>query len=165
MLFVLGIYLLSGRARSVLWQVSAFTAAHSITLGLSLYGVVSMAENDAHALAIARDILAHLNRSKTLPVAVQAPSEPLYAAEEVYGIVPRDTRRPFDIREVIARLVDGSEFQEFKARYGKTLVCGFAHLHGENKAHGEFRVAGKLTEGKLNYEPGYYLHGRLCVFR
>jgi 3-methylcrotonyl-CoA carboxylase beta subunit len=89
-----------------------------------------MAENDAHALAIARDILAHLNRSKKLPVTVQAPSEPLFDAEELYGIVPRDTRRPFDIREVIARLVDGSEFQEFKARYGKTLVCGFAHIHG-----------------------------------
>jgi acetyl-CoA carboxylase carboxyltransferase component len=63
-------------------------------------------------------------------VAVQPPSEPLYAGEELYGIVPRDTRRPFDIREVIARLVDGSEFQEFKALYGKTLVCGFAHIHG-----------------------------------
>ncbi|MFY2764622.1 carboxyl transferase domain-containing protein [Arenimonas sp. MALMAid1274] len=88
------------------------------------------AENDLHALQIARDIVRHLNRRKALPVAVQAPSEPRYAAEELYGVIPRDTRKPFDIREVIARVVDGSEFQEFKARYGKTLVCGFAHIHG-----------------------------------
>ncbi|MBW8311566.1 MAG: methylcrotonoyl-CoA carboxylase [Rhizobium sp.] len=88
------------------------------------------AENDRHALQIARDIVRHLNRRKLLPVAVQAPREPLYPAEELYGVIPRDTRRPFDIREVIARVVDGSEFQEFKARYGKTLVCGFAHIHG-----------------------------------
>ncbi len=88
------------------------------------------AENDHHALQIARDIVRHLNRKKSLPVAVQAPSEPNYAVEELYGVIPKDTRKPFDIREVIARVVDGSEFQEFKARYGKTLVCGFAHLHG-----------------------------------
>ncbi|WP_374602601.1 carboxyl transferase domain-containing protein [Arenimonas sp.] len=88
------------------------------------------AENDRHALQIARDIVKHLNRRKQLPVAVQAPSEPLYPAEQLYGVIPKDTRRPFDIREVIARVVDGSEFQEFKARYGKTLVCGFAHIHG-----------------------------------
>jgi 3-methylcrotonyl-CoA carboxylase beta subunit len=89
-----------------------------------------LAENDAHALQIARDILAHLNRGKRLPVAVQPPREPLHAATEIYGLVPRDTRKPFDIREIIARVVDGSEFQEFKARYGKTLVTGFAHIHG-----------------------------------
>ena len=59
-----------------------------------------------------------------------ASREPLFAAEELYGIVPTDTRRPFDVREVIARIVDGSEFHEFKARYGKTLVSGFAHIHG-----------------------------------
>ncbi|WP_147652112.1 carboxyl transferase domain-containing protein [Vulcaniibacterium gelatinicum] len=88
------------------------------------------AEDDRHALQIARDIVAHLNRRKALPVAVQPPREPLYPASELYGIVPQDTRRPFDIREVIARIVDGSEFQEFKARYGKTLVTGFAHIHG-----------------------------------
>ena len=94
-------------------------------------GVVDhYAEDDRHALQIARDIVGHLNRSKILPVTVQPSREPLYAAEELYGIVPRDTRRPFDIREVIARIVDGSEFHEFKARYGKTLVTGFAHLHG-----------------------------------
>ena len=97
----------------------------------SISGVADhYAENDAHALQIARDILAHLNRRKPLPVAVQPPREPLHPAEEIYGIIPRDTRKPFDIREVIARIVDGSEFQEFKARYGKTLVTGFAHIHG-----------------------------------
>ena len=88
------------------------------------------AEDDAHALQIARDIVGHLNRRKQLPVATRQPREPLYPADELYGIVPADTRRPFDIREVIARLVDGSDFEEFKARYGKTLVTGFAHLHG-----------------------------------
>ena len=97
----------------------------------SVSGVADhFAENDRHALEIARDIVRHLNRRKALPVAVQAPSEPLFPAEELYGVIPKDTRRPFDIREVIARVVDGSEFQEFKARYGKTLVCGFAHIHG-----------------------------------
>ncbi|MEZ5464674.1 MAG: carboxyl transferase domain-containing protein [Lysobacteraceae bacterium] len=97
----------------------------------SVSGVADhFAEDDRHALAIARDIVAHLNRKKAMPLALKQPVEPLYAAEELYGVIPKDTRRPFDIREVIARLVDGSEFQEFKARYGKTLVCGFAHLHG-----------------------------------
>jgi 3-methylcrotonyl-CoA carboxylase beta subunit len=88
------------------------------------------AENDAHALQMAREVLAHLNRRKPMPLAIRAPVEPLHDPRELYGIVPRDTRIPFDIREVIARIVDGSELQEFKARYGKTLVCGFAHLHG-----------------------------------
>lgn len=97
----------------------------------SISGVADhLADNDPHALAIAREILLHLNRKKAPPAALQPPSEPLYAAEELYGIIPKDTRRPFDIREVIARLVDGSEFQEFKARYGKTLITGFAHIHG-----------------------------------
>ena len=97
----------------------------------SVSGVADhFAEDDRHALAIARDIVAHLNRKKAMPLALKQPAEPLYPAEELYGVIPKDTRRPFDIREVIARLVDGSEFQEFKARYGKTLVCGFAHLHG-----------------------------------
>ncbi|GGA73425.1 methylcrotonoyl-CoA carboxylase [Arenimonas soli] len=97
----------------------------------SVSGVADhFAENDRHALQIARDVVRHLNRRKQLPVAVQAPREPLFPAEQLYGVIPKDTRRPFDIREVIARVVDGSEFQEFKARYGKTLVCGFAHIHG-----------------------------------
>ncbi len=88
------------------------------------------AENDAHALAIARDIVASLNRRKSMPLATIAPVAPKYPAEELYGVIPQDTRRPFDIREVIARIVDGSDFHEFKARYGKTLVTGFAHIHG-----------------------------------
>jgi len=88
------------------------------------------AENDAHALAITRDILSHLNRSKRLPVAVAPPREPLYPAEDLYGVVPRDVRIPFDIREIIARIVDGSELDEFKACYGKTLITGFARIHG-----------------------------------
>jgi 3-methylcrotonyl-CoA carboxylase beta subunit len=97
----------------------------------SISGVADhYAEDDRHALQIARDIVAGFNRRKVLPVATREPREPLYPAEELYGIVPKDTRRPFDIREVIARIVDGSELQEFKARYGKTLVTGFAHLHG-----------------------------------
>jgi len=97
----------------------------------SMSGVADhFAESDAHALAIARDIVANLNRRKQMPVAVREPVEPRYAAEEIYGVVPQDTRRPFDIREIIARIVDGSQFQEFKARYGKTLVCGFSHIYG-----------------------------------
>ncbi len=88
------------------------------------------AENDAHALAMARDAVAHLNRRKAMPLALREPAEPKYPAEELYGVIPQDTRRPFDVREVIARIVDGSDFHEFKARYGKTLVTGFAHIHG-----------------------------------
>jgi 3-methylcrotonyl-CoA carboxylase beta subunit len=88
------------------------------------------AKSDAHALQIARDVVAHLNRAKAMPLALREPAPPLHDPRELYGIVPRDTRIPFDIREVIARIVDGSEFHEFKARYGKTLVCGFAHIHG-----------------------------------
>ncbi len=99
---------------------------HTSTSGVADH----LAENDAHALQIARDILLHLNRRKPMPLALQPPVEPLYPAQQLYGVVPADTRRPFDIREVIARIVDGSQLQEFKARYGKTLVCGFAHLHG-----------------------------------
>jgi 3-methylcrotonyl-CoA carboxylase beta subunit len=97
----------------------------------SISGVADhFAENDAHALAIAREVVANLNRGKHPPVVTLPPREPLYPAEEIYGIVPRDTRIPFDIREVIARIVDASELHEFKARYGKTLVTGFAHIHG-----------------------------------
>jgi 3-methylcrotonyl-CoA carboxylase beta subunit len=97
----------------------------------SVSGVTDhFAENDQHALAIARDIVLHFNRRKQLPVTTQPTSEPRYPAEEIYGVLPRDTRHPFDIREIIARIVDASEFQEFKARFGKTLVCGFAHIYG-----------------------------------
>ncbi len=97
----------------------------------SVSGVADhLAENDQHALSIARDVVLHLNRKKQIPVLTQQSREPVYPPEQIYGVVPKDTRRPFDIREIIARIVDGSEFQEFKARYGKTLVCGFAHIHG-----------------------------------
>jgi 3-methylcrotonyl-CoA carboxylase beta subunit len=97
----------------------------------SISGVADhFAENDAHALSIARDIVASLNRGKAMPLKLAEPREPRYAADELYGVIPEDTRRPFDIREVIARIVDGSDFHEFKARYGKTLVTGFAHIHG-----------------------------------
>ncbi|KAG9548806.1 beta subunit of 3-methylcrotonyl-CoA carboxylase, partial [Aureobasidium melanogenum] len=97
----------------------------------SVSGVADhFAENDAHALSIARDIVGSLNRVKQVPLALRAPMEPRFAADELYGVIPEDTRRPFDIREVIARIVDDSEFHEFKARYGKTLVTGFAHIHG-----------------------------------
>jgi 3-methylcrotonyl-CoA carboxylase beta subunit len=88
------------------------------------------AENDAHALSIARDIVASLNTVKPMPLAVRPPMDPRYAASELYGVIPTDTRKPFDIHEVIARIVDDSQFHEFKARYGKTLVTGFAHIHG-----------------------------------
>ncbi|KLJ02926.1 carboxyl transferase domain-containing protein [Luteimonas sp. FCS-9] len=97
----------------------------------SLSGVADhFAEDDAHALQIARGIVGHCNLRRTSRLALREPCEPLFAANELYGIVPRDTRRPFDVREVVARIVDGSEFDEFKARYGKTLVTGFAHIHG-----------------------------------
>jgi len=88
------------------------------------------AEDDAHALEIARSIAGTLGGSKTLPADRAEPEEPLYDGREIYGILPRDVRKPYDVREVIARLVDGSRFQEFKARYGTTLVCGFARISG-----------------------------------
>ena len=89
-----------------------------------------LAENDAHALYIARRIVSNLNRTKPINMALGQGEEPLYDPEEIYGIIPSDTRKPFDVREIIARVVDGSRFDEFKARYGTTLVCGFAQLHG-----------------------------------
>ena len=89
-----------------------------------------LAENDQHALAIARRIVRDLNWKKHPPVTLQPPVEPLYPSEELYGVIPTDTKKPFDVREIIARIVDGSEFDEFKARYGTTLVCGFARIWG-----------------------------------
>jgi acetyl-CoA carboxylase carboxyltransferase component len=89
-----------------------------------------LAENDAHALDLCRSIVTHLNRIKRIDLDVVEPEEPLYPAEELYGVIPRDTRQPYDVREVIARLVDGSRFHEFKSNYGATLVCGFAHWMG-----------------------------------
>ncbi|MFJ3045862.1 carboxyl transferase domain-containing protein [Herbaspirillum chlorophenolicum] len=89
-----------------------------------------LAQDDLHALSIARGIVGNFNRKKPQQLALRASVEPKYPAHELYGVIPTDTRKPFDVREVIARIVDGSEFDEFKARYGTTLVCGFAHLHG-----------------------------------
>jgi 3-methylcrotonyl-CoA carboxylase beta subunit len=88
------------------------------------------AQNDHHALAIARRIVANLNRTKRVTLALRAPREPLYPMDELDGVIPADVRKPYDVREVIARLVDGSELDEFKANYGTTLVTGFAHLWG-----------------------------------
>ncbi|HEV8096947.1 MAG TPA: carboxyl transferase domain-containing protein [Burkholderiales bacterium] len=86
--------------------------------------------NDAHALAIVRRIVAGLNRRKTVSLEVREPRDPLYPAEEIYGVIPADPRKPYDVREILARLLDGSELDEFKANYGTTLITGFAHLHG-----------------------------------
>ncbi|HEX7747935.1 MAG TPA: carboxyl transferase domain-containing protein [Bordetella sp.] len=96
-----------------------------------LSGVVDhLAANDLHALQLARQAVARLNRKKPQPLALAPVREPLYNPAELNGIIPADTRKPFDVREIIARVVDGSEFDEFKARYGTTLVTGFAHIHG-----------------------------------
>lgn len=89
-----------------------------------------LAQNDPHALALARRAVANLNRQKRPEQVLRPPAPPLYPAEELYGVIPTDTRKPYDVREIIARIVDGSEFAEFKARYGTTLVCGFAHVEG-----------------------------------
>jgi 3-methylcrotonyl-CoA carboxylase beta subunit len=89
-----------------------------------------LAQNDAHALALARQAVATLNRRKIATQALREPRAPLYDPQEVYGVIPVDTRKPYDVREIIARIVDGSEFHEFKARFGATLVCGFAHIEG-----------------------------------
>jgi 3-methylcrotonyl-CoA carboxylase beta subunit len=88
------------------------------------------AENDEHALAIVRSIMENLNAEKNPPWTVEEPEEPLYDAEDIYGIVPRDYRQGYDVREVIARIVDGSRLHEFKPLYGETLVCGFARIMG-----------------------------------
>ncbi|MFQ6241695.1 MULTISPECIES: carboxyl transferase domain-containing protein [Sinorhizobium] len=89
-----------------------------------------LARDDGHALALARRAVSALNREKPWPVERIEPEPPLYDPEEIAGIVPADLKTPYEIREVVARLVDGSRFDEFKARFGTTLVCGFAHVHG-----------------------------------
>lgn len=99
---------------------------HSRISGVTDY----LADSDAHALAIVREIISNLNWHKEYDVELRQSAEPAYAAEELYGVVSRDYRFSYDVREVIARIVDGSEFQEFKALYGATLVCGFAHIYG-----------------------------------
>jgi 3-methylcrotonyl-CoA carboxylase beta subunit len=89
-----------------------------------------MAEDDVHALAIARQIIDNLNIVKKIDIDIREPQEPAYDPSELYGIVPQDLKKPYDVREVIARIVDGSSFDEFKANYGSTLVCGFARIYG-----------------------------------
>ncbi len=97
---------------------------HTRISGVSDY----LATDDAHALRLVRDLVAHLNLALPRPMA--EPIEPKYPAEELYGVIPADPRQQYDVREVIARIVDGSEFDEFKQRYGRTLVCGFARIAG-----------------------------------
>ncbi|HEY0834140.1 MAG TPA: carboxyl transferase domain-containing protein [Azospirillum sp.] len=99
---------------------------HSRTSGVTDH----YAMNDAHALATARRIVGNLNRRKAVGLDIREPEAPLYDARELYGIIPADPRKPFDVREVIARVVDGSRFDEFKPLYGTTLVTGFAHIFG-----------------------------------
>ncbi len=89
-----------------------------------------MANDDTHALALVRKIVGNLNRPKVVEIETRETVEPLYPADDIYGVVPADTRKPYDVREIIARIVDGSELDEFKALYGETLVTGFAHIHG-----------------------------------
>ena len=89
-----------------------------------------LAQNDAHAIALARQAVATLNHRKEVAQALREPVPPRYDTQELYGVIPTDTRKPYDVHEIIARIVDASEFHEFKARYGATLVCGFAHIEG-----------------------------------
>ncbi len=89
-----------------------------------------LAQNDLHALALARMAVKNLNIKKAVAQSGRAPAAPKYVADELYGVIPVDTRKPFDVREIIARIVDGSDFDEFKARYGTTLICGFAQIEG-----------------------------------
>ncbi len=89
-----------------------------------------LAQNDLHALSLARQAVKNLNAQKAPNIATHTPVPPKYEAKELYGVIPTDTRKPFDVREIIARIVDGSEFDEFKARFGTTLVCGFARIEG-----------------------------------
>ena len=94
-------------------------------------GVVDhLANNDHHALQIARDAIARLNRPHKAQLDIHEPKAPLYPCEDIYGVIPKDPRQTYDVREVLARVVDGSEFDEFKALYGTTLICGFARIHG-----------------------------------
>jgi 3-methylcrotonyl-CoA carboxylase beta subunit len=95
-----------------------------------LSGVVDhLAENDLHALALAREAVRNLNRGRPAARTVKA-EPPRFAANELYGVIPADPRKPYDVREIVLRIVDGSDFHEFKARFGATLVCGFAEIEG-----------------------------------
>ena len=89
-----------------------------------------LAKDDAHALSIARDVVSRLNRSKQLPPGLREPKATGFSDDDIYGVVSASVRKPYDVREVIARLVDGAEFSEFKALYGTTLICGFSYIEG-----------------------------------
>jgi 3-methylcrotonyl-CoA carboxylase beta subunit len=89
-----------------------------------------LANDDAHALALARQAVAHINRSKRYATTLKTPQAPRHDASELVGIIPSDAKKSFDVREIIARIVDDSDFHEFKSRFGATLVCGFAHIEG-----------------------------------
>jgi 3-methylcrotonyl-CoA carboxylase beta subunit len=89
-----------------------------------------LADNDEHSIEICRNIIENMNWRKRVDLDLREPEDPLYAAEEIYGILPPDVRQPYEVRELIARMVDGSRFHEFKANYGTTLVTGFAHWMG-----------------------------------
>ncbi len=89
-----------------------------------------LADDDDHALRIARNIVENLNLVKRVDAKLTEPEEPVYPAEEIYGVLPSDPRKPYDVREIVARITDGSRFHEFKANYGATLITGFARLHG-----------------------------------
>ena len=99
---------------------------HCKTSGVADY----QAQDDEHALLLARRLVSNLNRRKDISIAVREPREPVCDPETIYGVIPTDLRKPFDSREIIARIVDASVFDEFKPLFGSTLVCGFAHLHG-----------------------------------
>lgn len=99
---------------------------HARTSGVSDY----LAEDDTEALEMVREIISNLNKRRATDFSIRAPKDPLYAVDELYGIVSRDPRRPFDVREIIARIVDGSQFEEFKRTYGETIVTGFCRLFG-----------------------------------
>ena len=88
------------------------------------------AQDDKHALGITRNIISHINKQKYQPWNVKKPVEPIYPTEQLHGVIPTDSRKPFDIREIIARVVDASELDEFKSLYGTTLICGFARIWG-----------------------------------
>jgi len=101
-------------------------AMHTATSGVADY----LADDDMHALALARQAVGNLNRKKPEQLQLQPIEEPAYDPDEILGVVPADLKTPYDVREVIARVVDGSRFDEFKARYGTTIICGFAHVMG-----------------------------------
>ena len=89
-----------------------------------------LAENDVHALKLCRDIVANLNQPKINSLELETPEDPVYDTDELLSIVPADLKISYDVREVLARILDGSRFHEFKSRFGSTLVCGFAHIFG-----------------------------------